>query len=326
MPSFLLIGDLHFSFKHSQQLNEVIPQIFDIFNKEKPDCVVLLGDIIDSYKSDKTEMQKFLVDLWELVVGENNKHLWIIVGNHDRPNNKVFLTEDQHPFIDIYPWKNTIVAAKTEVVTFKKQIFTLVPYVENGRFLEALKDTDYKKSKVVFAHQEFKGCRLSSEMKIDSVDGDVYPEDAPLCISGHIHEKHTVGKNVFYTGTPYALNWCKLKPKKFVHILNTSKDIKMREIEIISSWKLKMFVPNIVEKIVLTEDIIKCRIFCDTVEVEQDDKRIEIRKNFVKTEYDLTKYEIKEIKCFKDIVKKECEKVEPDLKECVLKCLKEEEE
>jgi len=51
----------------------------------------------------------------------------------------------------------------------------------------------------IFVHQEFQGAKMGH---IESKIGDSWPTDAPLVISGHIHEYQRVQNNILYTGTP----------------------------------------------------------------------------------------------------------------------------
>jgi DNA repair exonuclease SbcCD nuclease subunit len=79
--------------------------------------------------------------------------------------------------------------------------FILCPYVYPGRFIEALetKTKNWMSKKIIFAHQEFKGCKMGA---IDSIEGDDWKEEFPIVVSGHIHDNQKIGKNVYYPGSP----------------------------------------------------------------------------------------------------------------------------
>jgi hypothetical protein len=46
-----------------------------------------------------------------------------------------------------------------------------------------------------------------------SEEGDVWPAEGPLVISGHIHEQQIIGGNIFYVGTPYQTSFAE-EPNK----------------------------------------------------------------------------------------------------------------
>jgi len=51
----------------------------------------------------------------------------------------------------------------------------------------------------IFCHQEFYGAKMGM---IESKAGDVWPEDYPLVISGHVHDYDRLQSNLIYVGTP----------------------------------------------------------------------------------------------------------------------------
>jgi hypothetical protein len=77
----------------------------------------------------------------------------------------------------------------------------LVPYVFPGRFIEAMetKTKNWKEKKIIFGHQEFKGCKMGA---IQSIEGDEWHAEYPYVVSGHIHDNQRVGTNIYYPGTP----------------------------------------------------------------------------------------------------------------------------
>lgn len=113
-------------------------------------------------------------------------------------NNQQFLNENHwmNPFKN---WDGITIIDKVNVVEKGDETFTLCPYVPPGRFIEAL-DTvkGWKDSSLIFAHQEFKNCKMGC---ITSVEGDEWPLNLPMVISGHIHSKDRLQKNIYYTGS-----------------------------------------------------------------------------------------------------------------------------
>jgi DNA repair exonuclease SbcCD nuclease subunit len=124
----------------------------------------------------------------------------IIVGNHDMINNQQFLSS-HHWMHVLSHLENVFVIDKPVCRKIDDFTFLICPYVFPGRFIEALETEckEWKTMNVIFAHQEFKGCKMGA---IISKDGDEWKDDNPLVISGHIHDNQRIGKNIYYPGTP----------------------------------------------------------------------------------------------------------------------------
>jgi hypothetical protein len=216
--SVLIIGDPHFKTDNTLQTDFFSESVIKLITSRKEDIigVVILGDVL--HRHDK-------VDLFPLIRAMNflsairktlreEAMMWVIIGNHDRPNNKTFLTPD-HPFSALKLWGTNTIVVDTVIhdTTFG---FLFVPYVEPGRFFEAtssvvgvtVENISCKNINTVFCHQEFRGCKFGG---IESTAAEAYPRQAPLCVSGHIHDSQWVGKNLFYPGTPYEQNWVTLQ-------------------------------------------------------------------------------------------------------------------
>lgn len=198
MDHILLIGDPHFKTSNAIETNQFHKSTLEYLEKNNNiDFVVVLGDILHCHEKIHTQpfcrAVNFLTDL------SKHKKTYVLIGNHDRINNNVFLTEE-HPFVGLKRHKNLVIVDK--VVVEENYIF--VPYVANGRFKEALEtcltEEEYSKFKGIFAHQEFKGCKQGA---IISEHGDVWEENLPPVFSGHIHDHQTVQSNIFYPGIPF---------------------------------------------------------------------------------------------------------------------------
>lgn len=194
----IAIGDPHFKINNVIETDEMHVKIIEICNKIKPDIIVCLGDILDRHEtihvSPLIRSIKFLKDLSEIT------KLYVIIGNHDRPNNSNFLT-DEHPFNALKEWKNTTVVDKVIFDIIYDYKFIFVPYVPPGRFNEALSTINNLSDDItaIFAHQEFYGAKMGA---VTSLIGDHWPIDNPLIISGHIHDYDKLQSNIYYVGTP----------------------------------------------------------------------------------------------------------------------------
>ncbi len=198
----LCIGDPHFTEDIFLELNTFISKILELIDKLKSEpqglkLVVVLGDILDKFEKSHTvahtQAMKFLYEI------SIRCQLLVIIGNHDRINNSVFLT-DESPFWACHHWPNTLVADVPLELKIQDFRFIAVPYVFPGRLEEALERIpNWRQSAAIFGHQEIRNCSLGA---IKSEQGDLWPDDYPVLISGHIHEYEKLANNMIYVGTP----------------------------------------------------------------------------------------------------------------------------
>lgn len=217
----LCIGDEHFENKNEIESTQMCDKIYQIVLEETPDIIISLGDVLHSHSNIYMGPLKRAI-LFFHRLSQLTQHLYILIGNHDRPNNTAFLTDDS-PFVACKMWPNTTVVDRVYTDDVNKLIFA--PFVAPGRFMEALQtqginDLNIREYKAIFAHQEFEGCKMGM---ITSVHGDKWNPEYPLCISGHIHEYQQPQHNLIYPGTPIQLGYG-TPPAKGVMLMNISED------------------------------------------------------------------------------------------------------
>lgn len=223
----LTIGDIHFKTTNVKESQDMCKAIFNLLNREGDgiDVIVVMGDTLDRHENihvvPLVQSVKFLTDLAKI------KKTYLLIGNHDRPNNADFLS-DYHPFNGLKDVNNLIVVDKVIQETINDMKFVFVPYVYPGRFMEAIKtnkDIDLSNVKTVFAHQEFFATKMGA---VISVVGDKWPHDYPFVISGHIHDYCRPQDNIVYVGTPMQHAFGD-SDDKTVSIFDISKEIKPEE-------------------------------------------------------------------------------------------------
>lgn len=191
----LVIGDPHFKTNNIEECNLMCSQIINWINKTNPHAVVCLGDVLDRHETIHVGPYLRSVSFFQKIA-ETTK-LYILIGNHDRPNNQVYMT-DEHPFTPLKLWKNTTIVDKTITDIINQMEFVFVPYVPPGRFNDALSEINIR-PQAIFAHQEFYGAKMGAT---ESLIGDKWDTSNPLVISGHIHDFDKLQENIIYTGTP----------------------------------------------------------------------------------------------------------------------------
>lgn len=200
MDSVLFVGDVHIKFKNLEDVDVLENKILEQRNKNLS-FIVLAGDILDTHERIHTQLLNRAYKLVEACASV--AQTYVLVGNHDYINNMQMLT-DAHWMNGMKKWPNVVVVDKPVVVEGKQSRtkFVCVPYVPPGRFVEALDSQDVldwrKEASAVFAHQEIKGCKMGA---IVSSIGDAWDTNWPVIISGHIHDRQTVGRNVVYPGS-----------------------------------------------------------------------------------------------------------------------------
>jgi hypothetical protein len=143
------------------------------------------------------------------LLGEDEYYGWEVDGNNrfvledftvvHNCNNQQFLNGN-HWMNGMKEWDNVTIVDTIVPLEVDDKLFLFCPYVPNGRFEEAL-DTyegDWKDASCIFAHQEFRGCKMGA---IISIDGDNWKESYPHVISGHIHSRQKIQDNVYYPGS-----------------------------------------------------------------------------------------------------------------------------
>jgi predicted phosphodiesterase len=135
---------------------------------------------------------------WELA--ENHRFLLGDYTVTHNCNNQQFLT-DRHAFNSFKSIKNVIVCDRVVRQVINDKPFIFCPYVPPERFEEALDTVEggWDDARCIFAHQEFYGCRFNPIMT--STEGDIWPEEYPFVISGHIHDSQQLQENIYYTGS-----------------------------------------------------------------------------------------------------------------------------
>ena len=229
MVLIVAIGDLHFKKDTPAMTDLVIAKITEQVTKIRPDIVVLLGDILDTMEKidQKTQNKaaKFIKHLASLKSGADEFiNVVVVIGNHERPDSTNFLTEDSSFYL-LKGFPNIHIADRVlsmnwETVGVKEKMrFVFVPYVAPGEFHRALDTLEDKVMDpkctpyTIFCHQEFRGAQIG---RYKSKEGDEWPLENPLIISGHIHTRQQVQPNIFYPGTPYQISFHDNSDKVFV--------------------------------------------------------------------------------------------------------------
>lgn len=197
MLKILVCGDPHFKIDNIPEVNMFTERFENLAKEKKPDLCVILGDLLHTHERLHTIPLNKAYDLVRKMVAVCPTY--VIVGNHDYIQNQQYLTAN-HWMNGMKEWDDVTVVDRVIHKTIKNTHLVFCPYVPPGRFEEALNtnEEDWKTADCIFAHQEFFGCSMSA---ITSVEGDKWTEDNPQVVSGHIHSRQFLQKNIYYTGS-----------------------------------------------------------------------------------------------------------------------------
>jgi DNA repair exonuclease SbcCD nuclease subunit len=195
----IIIGDVHIKYDNLPDIDRYINELERVVKAKLPDFIVVLGDILDSHEKVFTPCLNKAYELIEKL--RSVAMTYVIIGNHDMCSNQEFLSTN-HCFNGLRDWKNVILVDKIKYLNMcSGQMFVFCPYVYPGRFKEALdtlEEVDWRECSCIFAHQEMRNVKMGA---IISVEGDEWPEDFPHIISGHIHSKQRIQRNIYYPGS-----------------------------------------------------------------------------------------------------------------------------
>jgi DNA repair exonuclease SbcCD nuclease subunit len=313
--NILFIGDPHVKADNIPESDLLINDIISKIKNIKPDLCIIGGDLMHYHEKLYTIP---LNKAYEFVKRCSYEvPTYVLVGNHDMINNQQFLTEN-HWMNGMKTWKEDVhIIDKVEHISLKNHNFVLCPYVYPGRFVEAL-DTikeqfDWKDSNIIFAHQEFKGCKMGA---ITSIEGDDWNEEYPMVISGHIHNKQKPQKNIFYPGSSMQQAFGESENNIIINVKIKNNEIEIEELELnlpkkkiinidvskLDDFKIKENTPDKI-RLTITGDYDEFKTFKKTEKYKElNDKGVKVVFRHKKNKNVEVKHELKDVVDFSNIL------------------------
>lgn len=198
MPRALVVGDLHLSGNNLLDTSRACMDIVTETKNTPYDLVVFCGDINDNFGIMHLPCIRVMSHMIRDILCDT---IVLLVGNHDRPNNKHFLT-NEHPFHALLKDPRVRVADTAVLdLTVAGRRLAFAPYVPDGRLDEAFKvsglDPDDSSWVAGFSHQMWKGC-LGNDLA--DGQGDIWPSTRFHMFSGHIHGFNEFQANLTIVG------------------------------------------------------------------------------------------------------------------------------
>ena len=256
---FIHLSDLHLGkrvneFSMIEDQKYILLQTINIIDDEKPDAVIIAGDIYD--KSIPSEEAMLLFDDFLLRLSKRNISVFVISGNHDSSvrlsdhsklvvNQGIYLSpvydgtlkpvsmEDEYGEINVYmlPFIKPVVV---------KQYFgdeEILSYTDAVRVAIKHMNVDCNKRNVLVAHQFVLGAATCESEEhivggLDSVSSDVF-DCFDYVALGHIHGKQYIGRETLrYCGTLLKYSFSEKNHVKSVTVVDIKEkgNIEVREV------------------------------------------------------------------------------------------------
>lgn len=252
-----IIGDPHFQKDTVHEDRIFVEETIKHAKESKPNFIVILGDTLHTHETVDVNASNvaysFIKQLRDIA------HVYLIIGNHDFIDNKQFLTTN-HAFTTYKEWKGITVVDYPILETIQGKTFVFCPYVEPGRFLEALNllsdsENFWEMADCVFAHQEIRNFNLRKT--IPSKIGDAWDEGYPPIISGHLHTPQNKN-NVFYPGASKQVTFGELDDKWLWEVEFDESDCEEGALTPFTIRKIKINVNEKKVKNISVEEANKC--------------------------------------------------------------------
>lgn len=218
----LHISDLHigkriYGYDLEDDQRHILGEIMRVINEEKPDAVLIAGDVYDRADPSATAVRVF-DDFLSMLAGQN-QNVFIIYGNHDSASriaygSRIFSESGIH-VAPVYDGEVTPVRLEDE---YGPVDLYMLPYLRSDDAVEALEkiEPDDKVRNVIISHQFVTSAMLSEseEMNVgslDNIDGSCY-DGFDYAALGHIHMPQTLkqageGCIIRYSGSPLAYSF-----------------------------------------------------------------------------------------------------------------------
>lgn len=215
----LLITDLHLNARVPGLLDAQCESILKIFNSEKPDEVIIMGDVFMYRKPSPSELLSFKKILDNIKLSTDATCVYVLRGNHDSETKADDGVTSLSLFEDLT--NDVKIINHTWVDKIRRRVF--IPHYENEEtIISALEMVP--KEFTVFGHFGYDGCLNSAG---DADFGIPLSNFTSTTFLGHIHgfregqgglpDAHT---RVVCLGTPYTTNFGECFKDSFYAVLS----------------------------------------------------------------------------------------------------------
>ena len=316
------LADLHIGkrvneFSMIDDQKHILNQILEIIDKEKPDAVIIAGDVYDKQVPSIEAVE--LLDSFISDISKRQTTTFIISGNHDSAERlafgsslmamgKIYISPVYNGKISKYTLKNDFGSANFYLLPFVKpnHVKRFFPDEKIESYTDAIRvvvdnlKLDTSEINILIAHQFVTGASRTESEEIsvgglDNVDASVF-EDFDYVALGHIHRPQKIGtERIRYCGTPLKYSFSEVNDTKSVSIIeiNSKEDFNLRTIPLIPKRDMRKIRGTYEELITKTsyentntDDYIHVTLTDEFNVVDAIQKLRVIYKNIMKLEYD----------------------------------------
>ena len=240
------LSDLHLgkrleNFALTDDQKHILKEILKVIDNERPDSVVIAGDVYD--KTVPSVEAVSLFDRFLVELSSRDLQVYIISGNHDSPERLAFGEKLMNSRgINISPVFSGSVVPVTQKDEYGSVNFYMLPFIkpfhvkrfheeaEIGSYTDALRtviesmNINSAERNVLIAHQFVTGALRSDSEEItvgglDNVDVSVF-DGFDYVALGHIHSPQNIGTDrVRYCGTPLKYSFSEVGQVKSVTVV-----------------------------------------------------------------------------------------------------------
>jgi len=316
------LADLHIGkrvneFSMIDDQKYILNQILEIIDKEKPDAVIIAGDVYDKQVPSIEAVE--LLDSFISDISKRKTTTFIISGNHDSAERlafgsslmamgKIYISPVYNGKISKYTLKNDFGSANFYLLPFVKpnHVKRFFPDEKIESYTDAIRvvvdnlKLDTSEINILIAHQFVTGASRTESEEIsvgglDNVDASVF-EDFDYVALGHIHRPQKIGtERIRYCGTPLKYSFSEVNDTKSVSIIeiNSKEDFNLRTIPLVPKRDMRKIRGTYEELITKTsyentntDDYIHVTLTDEFNVVDAIQKLRVIYKNIMKLEYD----------------------------------------
>lgn len=238
--NILMVGDIHVEISTIQEHRIALRKLREYLEVcgSTVDIIVSAGDILHEHGKLHATCLNVAIEYAKLFI--EFAPTYFIVGNHDMVNQSAFLSS-QHWMECLKEWP-LIIVDNVLIENIKGYKIVFCPYVPEGRFIEALntRKGDWEDAKAILSHVTIRGANMGS---LIAKDADTWDPSFPMLISGHIHLRQWLNKNMYYTGSLMQVA-CDETPEKSLAYISVGDSVSIKEINL-----------DLPKKIILREDI-----------------------------------------------------------------------
>jgi DNA repair exonuclease SbcCD nuclease subunit len=222
-------SDMQASPANIEECEKAHGEVLTAINKYKPDAVIFAGDAKEALDPVYGIVTKHWINAARAISAR--APFYALLGNHD------LLSRSLHTD----NWMDVLHAAGATTITTPTVVDLTVPiaFLPYDISLEAQKIQAQNlriamKSRakgLLFFHNEIAGAHMGVRQTTGLSADDLCTSMYRACFGGHIHEHQKFGKNLFYIGSPFCMDWGEANQRKGILLIDVDgSDVAVKQL------------------------------------------------------------------------------------------------